>query len=628
MTKFLKRVYIFLIVFFMYAPIAVMVVQSFNRSKSRGHWGGFTTQWYLSMFGDRSIMAALRNTLSIAFLSSLIATVISVLACLAIVQMKRRTRRAVMGVTNIPMLNADIVTGISMMLLFLSFGLKFGYGSILIAHITFNIPYVILSIMPRLTALDKSYFEAALDLGASPVRAFFRVVLPELMPGVISGMLMAFTMSIDDFIITHFTKGAGVDTLSTKIYTEVRKGIKPEMYALSTLIFVVILILLLLLNGSRSKAGRKKAPGGRSILEIAPAAFLVAGLAVSACSLTACGSAGEEAGAEASESNVVYVYNWGEYIDPDVIELFEEETGIRVVYDEFETNEIMYPRVAAGASRYDLVCPSDYMIQKMIQNQLLQPLDWMLLPNASGYIGEKYMAQARSFDPGNRYSVPYCWGTVGILYNKTLVDPEDDMESWDILWNPRYKDDILMQDSVRDAFMVALIRNGADSNTTDPAELEAALSSLMEEKPLVQAYVIDEVRDKMIAGEAAIGVIYSGEALYTQEENPDLEYVIPREGTNLWIDGWVIPAGAEHVENAHRFLDFLCRPEIALMNFDYIYYSTPNEGAHALIEDEEVRNSPVLFPELSQYDNLQTFTYLGEAMDRYYNDLWIRLKSY
>ena len=272
MSRFLKKLYVVLIVIFMYAPIAVMIVQSFNQSKSRGHWTGFTLEWYISLFSDESIMAALRNTLTIALLSSLIATAISLLACLAIRQMTKNTRTVVMGITNIPMLNADIVTGISMMLLFLSMGIKFGYGSILIPHITFNIPYVILNIMPRLNSLDNSCFEAARDLGASPVYAFFHVVLPDLMPGVMSGMLMAFTMSIDDFIITHFTKGAGVDTLSTKIYTEVRKGIKPEMYALSTLIFGAILILLLLLNFTKNGSRKKNKTGTNapSILEIAP----------------------------------------------------------------------------------------------------------------------------------------------------------------------------------------------------------------------------------------------------------------------------------------------------------------------------------------------------------------------
>ncbi|MDO4285069.1 MAG: ABC transporter substrate-binding protein [Eubacteriales bacterium] len=349
--------------------------------------------------------------------------------------------------------------------------------------------------------------------------------------------------------------------------------------------------------------------------------------------LNACGSSGAssdsaadaQGSAASGENGVVYVYNWGEYIDPDTLASFEEETGIRVVYDEYETNETMYPKVASGATQYDVICPSDYMIQKMIENDLLQPLDYDLLPNAVANIGAQYYEQAEGYDPGNLYSVPYCWGTVGILYNRTMVS--DPVDSWSILWNEKYRDNILMQDSVRDAFMVALKLNGNSMNTTDPGELEAAKQLLIEQKPLVQAYVVDQVRDKMIGGEAALGVIYSGEAIYTQQENPDLEYVVPKEGTNVWIDGWVIPKNAPDAENAHKFIDYMCRADIALKNFEYITYSTPNDAARALIEDESIRNSPIAFPDLNDYSNLETFQFLGDEMDRLYYELWKQVKS-
>lgn len=345
--------------------------------------------------------------------------------------------------------------------------------------------------------------------------------------------------------------------------------------------------------------------------------LLLAAVLSTAC-LTACGSS-------SGENGEVIVYNWGEYVDPDTLALFEEETGIKVIYDEFETNEVMYPKVEAGASAYDVVCPSDYMIRKMIDNDLLSEINWDSIPNAKENIGQQYWSQSQSFDPENKYSVPYCWGTVGILYNKTMVD--DPVDSWSILWDDKYKDSILMQDSVRDAFMVSLKLKGYSMNSTDPAELEEAKNALVEQKPLVQAYVIDQVRDKMIGNEAALGVIYSGEALYTQHENPDLEYVIPKEGTNVWIDSWVIPKNAPNKENAEAFINFMCRPDIALMNFDYITYSTPNEGAQELIEDEALRNSPVAFPDLSQYHNLETFSYLGEEAEELYNELWKEVKS-
>ncbi len=340
---------------------------------------------------------------------------------------------------------------------------------------------------------------------------------------------------------------------------------------------------------------------------------------MTAALLSGCGSANKY------PNGKVYVYNWGEYIDPDTLDMFEKETGIQVIYDEFDTNETMYPKVEAGASNYDVVCPSDYMIQKMIDNDLLQELNWDNIPNAKANIGAQYYEQSEAFDPGNRYSVPYCWGTVGILYNKTMVD--EPVTSWSILWNEKYADSILMQDSVRDLFMVGLKSLGYSMNSTDETELNEAKDLLIQQKPLVQAYVIDQVRDKMIGNEAALGVIYSGEAIYTQRENPDLEYVIPEEGTNVWIDSWVIPKNAENVENAEKFIDFMCRGDIALLNFDYITYSTPNTAAQDLIEDDDIRNSKIAFPDLSQYDGLETFSYLGDDADTLYNDLWKEIKS-
>lgn len=322
----------------------------------------------------------------------------------------------------------------------------------------------------------------------------------------------------------------------------------------------------------------------------------------------------------------VIVYNWGEYIDPETIRMFEEETGIKVIYDEFETNESMYPKVESGAVAYDIACPSDYMISRMIQNGMLSEIDYEKMPNAKKNIGTEYYDQAKGFDPDNKYTIPYCWGTVGILYNKTMVD--EPITRWSQLWDEKYADNILMQDSVRDAFMVAEKLNGDSMNTLDPDELNAAKNLLIDQKPLVQAYVVDQVRDKMIGGESAIGVIYSGEAIFTQQENPDLVYVIPEEGTNVWIDCWVILKNAPNKENAEKFIDFMCRADIALMNFEYITYSTPNVAARELIEDESIKNSEIAFPDLSQYDNLETYVYLGEDGDSLYNELWKEVKSY
>lgn len=320
----------------------------------------------------------------------------------------------------------------------------------------------------------------------------------------------------------------------------------------------------------------------------------------------------------------VYIYNWGEYIDPEVLNLFEDQTGIDVVYDEFEQNEEMYPKIEAGAVRYDVVCPSDYMIQKMIDEKLLAEINYDNVPNIKN-IDPAYLKSAEEFDPGNRYSVPYCWGTLGILYNKTMV--EEPIDSWSAIFDEKYSGNILMIDSVRDAFGIALAYLGYDINTTNEAELDEAKALLQKQYPLVQAYVVDQVRDKMIGGEAALGIIYSGEAIYTKRENPDLEYVVPKEGSNVWIDAWVIPKNCRNQENAEAFINFMCDPEIALKNFEYITYSTPNAAAREMITEEDIKNSPVAFPEQSVLDRCATFQYLGEDVESMYIDKWNEVKS-
>lgn len=634
--RILQDFYLVIIMVFLYAPIATMVVLSFNSSKSRTQWGGFTLQWYTQMFASRNIMAALQNTLLIAFLSALIATIIGTAASIAINSMKQIPQTIVMGITNIPMLNADIVTGISLMLAFIAFGISLGFKTVLIAHITFNIPYVILSVMPKLKQTNRYTYEAALDLGASPLYAFFKVVFPDIVPGILSGFLMAFTMSLDDFIITHFTRGAGMDTLSTLIYSQVRRGIQPTMYALSTLIFVAVLVLLVITNF----APEKKSTGNATVIDTETIKRRkrnnqikngVLGLACTLILLVV--GVSTYSRYTTTHSNELYVYNAGEYIDPDLIEEFEQETGIKVTYDVFETLEEMYPVIEAGGVNYDVVCPSDYMIQKMKENDLLAELNFDNIPNVKN-IDPQYMEMSKQFDPENKYSVPYTWGTVGILYNTKLIEEKGlpVPTKWSDLWNPAYKGEILMQDSVRDAFMVALKELGYSMNTTDVGELEEAKKLLLAQKPLVQAYVVDQVRDKMLNGEAAVGVIYSGELLYLQEEaetldlDYDLEYVLPKEGTNLWIDSWVIPDNAKNKENAEKWINFLCRPDIAVKNFEYITYATPNKAAFEILDPEYQENKSV-FPDTDELENSEVYSYLGTEADDLYNALWKEVKS-
>ncbi len=625
MKKALEKIYMGIILIFMYAPIVTLIVLSFNSSKSRAKWGGFTMKWYIRLFQDSEVLNALANTLLIALIATVVATIIGTVTCVAMMGLHKKSRTLIMGTANIPMINADIVTGISLMLLFRVLRFDTGFVTVLLAHITFNIPYVMLSVMPRMKSISPSVYEAALDLGAEPVYAFRKTVLPDLTPSIMAGALMAFTMSLDDFIITYFTKGSGFDTLSTKIYNEVKRGIQPEIYALSALIFVVVLVLLFTRSRMQARArlsGAKKAEyyGKRKVAsKQAVAAMVLVSAAIVIGAIVYGGVFAKNHG------NKLFVYNAGEYIDPDVIAQFQEETGIEVIYDEFESNEIMYAKLAADDAAYDVICPSDYMIEKMIAEDMLQPLDWDELPLSKENIGAQYYKSAQGFDPNNEYAVPYFWGTVGILYNKTMVD--EPVHSWDILWDEKYAGQILMQDSVRDALMVALMKNGYSNNSTDPEELEIATQDLIKQAPLVQAYVVDQVRDKMIGDEAALGVIYSGEAIFTARENSDLDYVIPDEGSNIWLDCWVITRDARNVENAHKWIEFMAREDIALKNFDFITYSTPNIKAQELIDDPMIRDSKIAFPDDETLSRCETYSYLGEEGDRMYNNAWKKVKS-
>ena len=384
-AKAAKALYLLLIVFFLYLPIGTLTVLSFNSSKSMGSWQGFSLRWYKEMFSNAELMEALGNTLTIALWASIIATVIGVMACIAMNAMTDRKRSFFMGVNNIPLLNADIVTGISIMMSFLLFGISLNYGTVLFAHITFCIPYVILSVMPKFRQLENHTYEAALDLGASPLYAFFKVVLPDIMPGIVSGFLLSFTMSVDDFVITHFTRGAGINTLSTLIYSQLKIGVRPTMFALSTVIFVVVLLILVISNfvrGDEEEEAKKAAASGKEYVYKGGMSTKRT-LAIILCVVVAMAVAVRftpSTPGEVGDKGVVYVYNFGDYIDPELVDAFQEETGYTVVCDYFDTNEEMYPVIKNNTADYDVICASDYMIDKLIKEDLLMELEFGQIP--------------------------------------------------------------------------------------------------------------------------------------------------------------------------------------------------------------------------------------------------------
>lgn len=320
------------------------------------------------------------------------------------------------------------------------------------------------------------------------------------------------------------------------------------------------------------------------------------------------------------DSNVLYVYNWGEYIEPALIEKFEKETGIKVIYDTFEQNEDMYMKVKEGGNNYDVVVPSDYMAEKMIKQGMLEKIDYSKIPNFK-YIDEKF--RNLDYDPKNEYTVPYMWGTVGILYNKNKV--KEKVDSWNILWDEKYKDNIIMMNSTRDTLGVALKRLGYSMNSRNEAELEKAKESLIKQKDIVLAYLVDETKNQMVNEEADLAVMYSGDAIVAKGENENLEYVIPKEGSNLWFDTLAILKNAKHKENAEKFINFLTDPENAKVNVDYIGYSLPSTEAKKLL-DKEVQEDETAYPDLSKHKNMEIFKDPSDFVEKY-DDIWADIKA-
>lgn len=345
--------------------------------------------------------------------------------------------------------------------------------------------------------------------------------------------------------------------------------------------------------------------------------FVLSLITIFATFLSGCGSKKSE--------NTLTILNYGKYIDPEVIEIFEEETGIHVDYEEYITPENMYTKYKAGAIDYDLICTSDYMVEKLIKEGQVLEMNYDNIP-LSQNLDETYFTFSQSFDPENKYTLPYFFGTVGILYNKEMVD-ESKVDSWDILWDEEYEGHIIMPDSVRDAFMVALKRLGYSINTADETQLREAQELLLDQKSLIYSYLVDEAQDEMIAENAAMAVVYSGEAGYAMDFNDNLAFSVPKEGSNMWIDSWFIPKTCTNQENAEKFLNFLCREDIAMMNFDYVYYATPNNNVFEQL-DTELQENTTIFPPKEILDNCEVLKSLDDDTTTLYSELWLELKAY
>ena len=604
-----SRLCIGLMFLFLYAPILLLIIFSFNAGDSSAVWKGFSLHWYGRLFQNRLIMESVYTTLLVSLLATVIATVAGTFAAIGLYSLGRRRRETLLTVNNIPMMNADIVTGVSLCLFFVAFfqgwgtfarwfnsiqsavelpdRLVLGFTTLLLAHVAFNIPYVILNVAPKLRQMDRNLMDAAQDLGCTWMQAFWKVMLPEIKPGIVSGALIAFTMSIDDFIISYFTAGSASSTLAMTIYGMTKKRVTPEVNAISTLLFLSVLVLLVLSNvkevrqeaRERLGAARKLTALERARQKFAEPQYLWArrGLAGAlACVFIV--SVGFLSYATGSRP-VVNVCSWGEYIDEELITQFEEATGIRVNYQTAESNEALYSLLKSGGADYDVIVPSDYMIGRLIAEDMLEPLDYGQIPNFS-LIDDRF--KNLSYDPENRYTVPYTWGTLGIIYNTAVV--EEEITSWRALYDDKYAGNVLLINNSRDAIGEALFCLGYSVNTTDEAEIREAFALVADanRRGIFQGRVMDEIFLKMEGGNAAIATYYAGDYLSmvdNQAEGVDLAFVIPEEGSNWFVDAMCMLKDAPHQREAHMWINFIASTEANLANMDYIWYASPNREA-------------------------------------------------
>lgn len=565
------KILMLLMIVFFYLPIVYMIIFSFNDGKSLTHFTGFSMRWYKHMLESHDMMEALYTTFTIALLATFISTIVGTISAIGLSKSKKIIRDCMDQINNLPLMNPEIVTAIGFMLLFITFRVEKGYVTMLLAHIAFCIPYVMLSVMPKIRSLDPNLANAAMDLGATPWQALVKVIVPQITPGIISGALIAFTMSIDDFIISYFVTGSGVKNLSIIVYT-MSKRVNPSINAVSTLVVVIITIVLVAINIAPIIMEKREKK-----LEMTKKKWVFPAVLVGfiLCITAAVFGLKEKSSSLPFEGETLYVYNWGEYTGENTIQNFEKETGATVVMENFDSNEQMYIKVANGEA-YDILVPSDYMIQRLIDEDYLQKLDHSQL-DCLDKLTDSVLGLP--YDPENEYSVPYFWGTVGIVYDKTKVDIKDlEKEGFNIFLDEKYKKDIYLYDSERDSFMMALKALGYSMNTSDENELNEAYEWLLScVKTMQPEIVTDEIIDNMAQGRKALGLIYSGDATYVMDENENMGFYLPESGTNLWSDAMVIPKNAKNPELAHAFINYICSYEAAYDNSSYVGYTSPNK---------------------------------------------------
>ena len=624
-----SKIILTLTMLFFYLPILYIIIFSFNDSRSLTKFGGFSLRWYEKMFADSTMMEAVLYTVIIAVIATVVATVVGTITAIGLSKSRKVVQKMVERINDLPVMNPDIVTAISLLMFFSVLTVKKGFGTLLIAHIMFCIPYVMLSVTPKLRSLDPNLIDAAMDLGATPFQALAKVIVPQIKPGIVSGALIAFTMSFDDFVISYFTTGNGVNNISILVYT-MSKRVNPSINALSTIVILLITLVLGVVNivpivrEKREKDGKSSRAVSRKAMA-AVAAVLVLAVVGGTVGARLSQQHKSAAAVEKYGSNVLKLYLPGEYLGENVISDFEKQYGVRVIVENFDSNEMMYTKLMAG-DRYDVIIPSDYMIERLMNEDFLQPLDKSMIPNMEN-MSDAVLGM--SYDPDNTYSIPYFWGSVGLVYNHENVDPAViESEGWEVLRNTDYAGHIYIYDSERDSFMMAFKALGYSMNTEDPNEINDAYDWLLQmNNTMSPVYVTDEVIDGMMNGYKDIAVVYSGDAAVVLDENEDMSFYMPSQGTNIWCDAMVIPQNAENPKLAHEFINYMLTYEAAFDNTETVGYTSPNaEVFEEMTSSEDLYADNAAYLPRSGYDKDEMF-HDNQTLMRELSKLWIKVKA-
>lgn len=624
-----SKIILTLTMLFFYLPILYIIIFSFNDSRSLTKFGGFSLRWYEKMFADSTMMEAVLYTVIIAVIATVVATVVGTITAIGLSKSRKVVQKMVERINDLPVMNPDIVTAISLLMFFSVLTVKKGFGTLLIAHIMFCIPYVMLSVTPKLRSLDPNLIDAAMDLGATPFQALAKVIVPQIKPGIVSGALIAFTMSFDDFVISYFTTGNGVNNISILVYT-MSKRVNPSINALSTIVILLITLVLGVVNivpivrEKREKDGKSSRAVSRKAMA-AVAAVLVLAVVGGTVGARLSQQHKSAAAVEKYGSNVLKLYLPGEYLGENVISDFEKQYGVRVIVENFDSNEMMYTKLMAG-DRYDVIIPSDYMIERLMNEDFLQPLDKSMIPNMEN-MSDAVLGM--SYDPDNTYSIPYFWGSVGLVYNHENVDPAViESEGWEILRNTDYAGHIYIYDSERDSFMMSFKALGYSMNTEDPNEINDAYEWLLQmNNTMSPVYVTDEVIDGMMNGYKDIAVVYSGDAAVVLDENEDMSFYMPSQGTNIWCDAMVIPQNAENPKLAHEFINYMLTYEAAFDNTETVGYTSPNaEVFEEMTSSEDLYADNAAYLPRSGYDKDEMF-HDNQVLMRELSKLWIKVKA-